>query len=86
MGHVVDRIAREIAHEGGTVLKDFQLERGLYSPITIPPLEQDKLEPIRGIRGRADVDFDPGNGKPAIIWEIKLVQSLKLGHVVQTVQ
>lgn len=87
VGHLspaVDRITKEIAHEGETVMTDLQFERQLGSSISILKPEQDKPEPVH-IKGRADIIFNPGNGKPANIWEIKLVQTLKLESVAQIV-
>lgn len=53
-------------------MKDLQFKFKLDSSIPISTPEQAKAEPIH-ISGRADIVFDPGDGKPAIIWEIKLV-------------
>ena len=87
VGHLspaVDRIAKEMAHEGETAVNDVQFEHQFGSSISMPNTEQDKPEPVL-IKGRADVAFDPGNGRPASIWEMKLVQTLKLESVAQIV-
>ena len=78
LGRAVQRIVGEVIQEGKIAMKDLQHEQGL----PIPNL--DKPELIH-ISGRADIVFNPRDGSRAIIWEIKLVRSLKFEHVAQVV-
>ena len=83
LDRAVERIAGEVTQEGKVAMEDLQHEHLLGFTISIP--NQDKPETIK-IIGRADVIFDPKDGSRATIWEIKLVQWLKLEHVAQIVQ
>ena len=85
LDRAVERIAGEVTQEGKIAMKDLQHEQKLDSLLTVPIPNQDKPVLI-GIRGRADIIFNPKDGGQATIWEIKLVKSLKLDHVAQTVQ
>lgn len=78
----VARIAREVTQEGKIAMADLQYEQKFSSRLTVPILNRDEPE----LTGRADIIFDPKDGSPATIWEIKLVQALKLAHVAQVVQ
>ena len=81
----VVRIAGEVTQEGKIAMKDLQREQELVSSFTVSIPGREKPALIV-IRGRADIIFNPKDGTRATIWEIKLVQSLKLDHVAQTVQ
>lgn len=78
----VERIAREVTQEGKIAMEDLQHEQTVSYRLNVPILNRDKPE----LTGRADIIFDPKDGSPATIWEIKLVQALKLEHVAQIVQ
>ena len=85
LGRGVVRIAGEVTQEGKIPMKDLQHEQELGSSFIVSIPGQDKPA-IIGIRGRADIIFNPKDGSRATIWEIKLVKSFKLDHVAQTVQ
>jgi hypothetical protein len=85
LDRAVHRIAEEVVREEEISMEDLHLEHKLDSVITVTNPNQDKPEFI-SISGRADIVFDPQDGNRATIWEIKLVQSLKLQHVAQIVQ
>jgi hypothetical protein len=86
VGHLdraVDRIADEVMEEGGIMAQNLQFELDLAHEIPIPgrPKQEQTV-----ISGRSDIVFDPGDGRQATIWEIKLVQSLEPPHVAQLIQ
>jgi len=83
LDHGVDRLAGEATREGKIEMKELQFEHELVSSVTVPVTSGDKRFTLVG---RADIVFDPKDGRPATIWEIKLVKSLKHNHVAQLVQ
>jgi hypothetical protein len=80
----VKRIAGEVTQEGKIAMKDLQHEQQLVSLISVPVPNQDEPELI-GLKGKADIVFNPRDSSRATIWEIKLVRSLKFEHVAQIV-
>src|SRR5258706_5554321 len=82
LDRAVERITGEVTQEGKIAMEDLQYEQEFSSWLkhSIP----NRVEPE--LTGRADIIFVPKDGSRATIWEIKLVQSLKLEHVAQIVQ
>lgn len=81
LDRAVDRIAMEVAEEGVTKFQDLQFESRLAFKVTFPG--PGPPNPATILRGRPDIVFDPGDGKQATIWEIKLVKALKSEHIAQ---